>query len=54
MTIKVKIKAGSKADKFLKNAMADKAAFREAVAAGHVSSYVKESGTKHASPISAK
>ena len=54
MEIKVTIKSGSKPDKILKKMIADKAAFREAVASGQISAYAKQSGVKLASPISVK
>jgi hypothetical protein len=54
MKIKVTIKAGSKSDKILKKMIADKAAFRDAVANGAVTSYVRTSGTKFTGPVSIK
>ena len=54
MKIKVTIKSGSKAEKVLDKAVADKAAFREAVATGNVSNHMKQRGVKFATPVSDK
>lgn len=54
MKIKVTIKSGSKSERILKKMIADKAAFKNAVTNGTISSYIKASGTKSATPVSGK
>jgi hypothetical protein len=54
MKIRVTIKSGSASEKMLKKMIAEKAAFRNAVACGTISTYVKNSGAKFAAPISIK
>ena len=46
MTIKIKIKANSKAAEYIKKRMAEKKAFREAVASGKYVEYCKENNIK--------
>ena len=50
--IKIKLEPNSPGGKAVKRYMAEKAAFKNAVISGNVSSFVKKSGTKFDSPIS--
>jgi len=51
MTIKIKIKANSRAAEYIKKRMAEKKAFREAVASGKYVEYCKENNIKFDSPV---
>ncbi len=50
--IEIKIASGSTSAKVFKKYMVEKAAFKNAVASGNASSFVKQSGIKFDSPIS--
>ena len=50
--IEIKIDSDSSKAKMFKKYMAEKAAFKNAVASGNVTSFVKQSGLKFDSPIS--
>lgn len=51
MTIKIKIKANSPAAEFIKKYMAEKKAFKEAVASGNYVEYCKKNNIKFDSPV---
>ena len=52
LEVKIKIKSNSASAKVMKRYMAEKAAFKDAVTSGNVSSFVKKRGTKFDSPVS--
>jgi len=51
MGIKITIKPGSETAHAFKKYMADKAAFKQAVMSGNITSYVKQKGKKFDTPI---